>query len=90
MAPSELVKPTKGIRQGDPLSHYLFLIVSEGLSTLIKEAVGKWEFQGMKISNPGPLVTHLMFADNFLLFCKAQVKQVQCIKRILDKYETCS
>lgn len=77
------MKSTRGIRQGDPLSPYLFMIVSKGLSNLIKQAVVQGQLTGMKISNLGPKVTHLLFADDSLLFCKTEANQVQSIKNIL-------
>lgn len=77
------MKSIIGIRQRDPLSPYLFLIVTKGLSNLIKQAVVQGQLTGMKISNPGTIVTHLLFADDSLLFCKAEANQVQSIKDIL-------
>lgn len=44
----------------------------------------------MKISNQGPRITHLLFADDSLLFCKAEANQVQSIRDILTLYESCS
>ena len=44
------VQPTRGIRQGDPLSPYLFLIVAEGLSSLIKKLVEDGTLEGVAVS----------------------------------------
>lgn len=44
----------------------------------------------MKVSRAGPRVTHLLFADDSLMFCRAEEEQIRCIKSILSKYEACS
>lgn len=89
-SPDVLIKPSRGIRQGDPLSLYLFLIITEGLSNWIRQAVVQRELKGIRISNPGPMVTNLLFADDSMLFCKVEINQVQCIKRIISQYEAYS
>ena len=68
------IKPSKGISQGDPLSPYLFLLCAEGLSTLLKKALKDKEIQGVAAARNGPKITHLFFADDSLLFCRAQKK----------------
>lgn len=64
------IKPSQGIRQGDPLSPYLFLLCSEGLHRMIKKAAGNGDIQGVSICRNGPKLTHLLFADDSLLFCR--------------------
>ena len=65
------IKPSHGICQGDPLSPYLFLLCSEGLHRMIQKATERGEIQGVSIYRNGPKLTHLFFADDSLLFCKA-------------------
>ena len=67
------IVPRRGLRQGDPLSPYLFILCAEGLSALIShhERMGLW--QGCKISRLAPVTSHLCFADDCLLFFKANV-----------------
>nr|XP_027081023.1 uncharacterized protein LOC113703745 [Coffea arabica] len=80
------VIPSRGIRQGDPLSPYLFLLVSEGFSNLLAQAESNQKLTGMKISRSGPAISHLFFADDSLIFCKADTSQAEEVLRILEKY----
>ena len=65
------IKPSRGICQGDPLSPYLFLLCSEGLHRMIQKTTERGEIQGVSIYRNGPKLTHLFFADDSLLFCRA-------------------
>jgi hypothetical protein len=80
-------KPTRGIRQGDPLSPYLFLFVAEGLSKVLQRTVYLQELCELKISRRGPGVSHLLFADDSLLFLKANTSQAGVIKAIIGIFE---
>lgn len=64
-------KPTRGLRQGDPLSLYLFLICGEGLSTLMRMARKEKRIEGVKVCRRGPSITHVLFDDDYLLFGEA-------------------
>lgn len=81
--------PSRGLRQGDPLSPYLFLLVVEGLSLLIKEANRKGIRTGITCSN-GPLISHLLFVDNSLVFCKSNKQELVSLKDLLKIYELAS
>ncbi|KAL6213916.1 hypothetical protein ACLB2K_013355 [Fragaria x ananassa] len=63
-----LVRPKRGIRQRDPLSPYLFILCAEGLSSLIQHLATSQGIQGMQLSSEAPLLHHLLFADDSLLF----------------------
>jgi hypothetical protein len=65
------IKPSRGLRQGDPLSPYLFLLCAEGLHSLIKKAKRDGAIQGVSLCRDGPKITHLFFVDDSLLFSKA-------------------
>lgn len=63
--------PMRGLRQGDPLSPFLFLISSEGLSTLLRLAREEGSLRGIKACRRSPQITHLLFADDCILFGEA-------------------
>ena len=67
--PMGKIIPTWGIRQGDPISPYLFLICAKVLSSLLSRANGMGEMEGVPKSRRGPRLNHLFFADDGLLFC---------------------
>jgi hypothetical protein len=79
--------PTRGLRQGNPLSPYLFLLVADGLSRLIQHEVDSGALQDLHISGHGPGVSHLLFADNSLLFFQGTGQQAQLIQSVLQQYE---
>ncbi|KAA3472229.1 reverse transcriptase [Gossypium australe] len=66
-----LFHPTRGLRQGDPLSPFLFLIYSEGLSSLMRTTKRKGLVRGTRASRQGPEISHLLFADDCVLFGEA-------------------
>ena len=84
------ITPTKGLRQGDPLSPYLFLICAEGLSALIHEAAQNQLLNGISICRGCPIITHLFFTDDNLLFCKVNAQECKKLIDILECYETAS
>ena len=81
-----IVTPTRGIRQGDPLSPYIFLLVSEGLSRLLSSAMVRQEISGLKIAKHSPALSHLFFADDTLIFCKANKEEAAKVMKLLELY----
>ena len=88
--PHGYIKPSRGLCQGDPLSPYLFLLCAEGFHSLIQKEKIAGTLKGVSISRGGPKITHLFFADDSLLFCKATKNDVTRIQGILSQYEKAS
>jgi hypothetical protein len=84
----ESFTPTRGLRQSDPLSPYLFLFVDEGLSSLIHNQINNGNLQELQICKRSPGISHLLFADDSLLFFKAKLDQANVIKKVLHEYES--
>jgi hypothetical protein len=84
------IRPTRGLRQGDPISPYLFLICAEVLSSMISQANYDGVLTGVPTSKRGPRVSHLFFADDSLLFCRANISQWEALTRLLRIYEEAS
>ena len=62
-SPTEEFSPEKGVRQGDPLSPFLFILAMEGLNIAMKSAYEKGLFQGIKIPHSETTISHLFYAD---------------------------
>jgi hypothetical protein len=78
--------PERGLRQGDPLSPFLFILGSEVLSRLLFREESLGNLRGLKISRNSTAIHHLLFADDLLIFGKATQKEANSIHFCLEKY----
>ena len=76
-APNGFFRPTRGIRQGDPLSPFPFLLCTEGRHGLITQSALRGDIHGFSLSKRSPSLTHILFADNNLLFSRSTNQQGQ-------------
>ena len=74
------IVPCRVLRQGDPLSLYLFIICAEGLSSLIRRQERNGLLHGVRIVRGAPSVSHLFFADDSFLFFRANNNEPSLIK----------
>lgn len=79
--PTEEFSISRGLRQGDPLSPFLFLIAAEGLNMIFKEACELGLYEGYKVG--GLNLSHLQFVDDTLIFGEKCAKNIWAIKAIL-------
>lgn len=82
--------PKRGLRQGDPLSPYLFLLVMDVLSKLIYKGIVAKEFSGIQIRKSCPLLSHLFFADDALLFVDPTPVGVQNLMKSINAFKVAS
>ncbi|XP_059633971.1 uncharacterized protein LOC132276526 [Cornus florida] len=81
---------SQGIRQGDPLSSFLFLIVMEGLSRLMCRAENLGLIKGFRVGRDitnQVEISHLLFAYDTLAFCDANVSQLRYLRCILACFQ---
>lgn len=88
--PQGSVKPFRGIRQGDPLSPYIFILCTEVLSALCYKAMEDGSLSGVRVSRHSPSVNHLLFVDDTMLFRKSNPASVTALSSILNQYELLS
>lgn len=82
----ERFAPIRGLRQGDPMSPYLFVLCMEKLALLIQEKIASNKWLPVKISRIGLSISHLFFADDCLLFTKATTSQARLVKEVLHSF----
>ena len=88
--PRGYINPSRGIKQGDLLSPYLFLLCAEGLSSLIRQAVASHTLHGILSCNGGVCISHLLFVDDSFIFCQATVEECHHLLWLLRSHEEAS
>ncbi|QHO25231.1 Putative ribonuclease H protein [Arachis hypogaea] len=78
--------PSRGIRQGDPISPYIFVLCIERLSQLINAAVDHGFWKPIRLKKDGPPISHLCFADDIILFAEANIDQENVINKCLEAF----
>ncbi|GLT30193.1 hypothetical protein SLA2020_050080 [Shorea laevis] len=81
-------QPQRGLRQGDPLSPYLFIMVMEKLSHKIQSRMQTRAWKPFRLSRRGLALSHLFFADDLMLFCDASHTQVEVVMDCLQEFSS--
>ena len=89
-SPIEEFNLEKGLRQGDPLSPFLFNIAIQGSSCMLQCGCGMGLIEGLNFGKTGLVLSNLQFADDTLIFSSASLSSLQNVKRILLCFELIS
>lgn len=84
------VLPQRGLRQGDPISPYLYIMCAEGLSAIIRKNEEAGVLHGCTVARGAHAISHLLFSDDCYLFFKATNSEASVMKQILNMYESIS
>ena len=79
--------PSRGIKQGNPLLPYLFLLCAEGLSSLIKKAIKSQQLHWILSCTNGVCISHHLFADDSFIFCQSTMEEGVDLLEILGHDE---
>jgi hypothetical protein len=89
-SPTNEINIQRGLKQGDPLAPFLFLLVAEGLAGLMRSAVEKNLFKGFAVGSEGLEISHLQYADDTLCIGEASMENLWTLKAILRGFELTS
>eukprot|EP00253_Pinus_taeda_P031182 PITA_31182 len=89
-SPSEIFSPSRGLRQGDPLSPFILILMMEGLGWSIKRAKIIGKIKGLLLTENGQALTHQQFVDDTMLQGVPTVKEASAYKKILNLFALAS
>jgi hypothetical protein len=89
-SPTGEISIQRGLKQGDPLAPFLFLLVVEGFSGVMREAVSMGLYRGFAVGGSSVAISHLQYADDTLCIGEASVENLWALKAILRGFEMAS
>jgi len=89
-SPTEAFNATRGLRQGDPLSPFLFILTAEGLGRYIKAKVYNEQYKGLILWGNDLPLTHQQFVDDVMLYGQTTLKEARKIMEILTEFTSIS
>eukprot|EP00253_Pinus_taeda_P024057 PITA_24057 len=87
--PSSTFRPSRGLRQGDPLSPFLFIIMAEGLGRSLHSAIHSNALKGISLHG-APTVSHQQFVDDNMIFGHSSVQEARSLNSLLNNFSTAS
>jgi hypothetical protein len=89
-SPTEEINIQCGLKQGDPLAPFLFLLVAEGLGGMMRRAVEIGRFNGFRVGRNGVVLSHLQYADDTLCIGEATLENLWTLKAVMRAFEMVS
>lgn len=78
---------TRGVKQGDPLSPTLFILITEVLSKSLNSLFDNSEFKGYAMPKWSDNINHLAYANDTIIFVSTEKKSSQLVMQVLNDYE---
>ena len=88
--PTKEFRMGKGLRQGDPLPPFLFVIIAENLNLMVEEAKEKGLYEGIRIGQKETPISHLQFADDAIFFGKWSIVNLKNLIKLLEYFRAIS
>jgi len=89
-SPTEAFNATRGLKQGDPLSPFLFILAAEGLRSYINAKVRSEQYTGLRLWGNDLPSTRQQFVDNVMMYGQASLKEAMKIIEILTDFNSAS
>ena len=83
---SSSIEPSRGLRQGDPLSPFLFIMCADVLARMINREVLRGAIKAVKVNPGADAISKLFYADDVILFCDAKTSEVEALMQCIEKY----
>lgn len=74
----------RGVKQEDPLAPFLFILAMEGLNVIIKSVINNNLLKGVQLPNNGPVISHVMYADDAMFISDLNAVDMVNLTRILQ------
>eukprot|EP00253_Pinus_taeda_P007163 PITA_07163 len=87
--PTSTFRSSRGLRQGDPLSPFLFIIMAEGLGRSLTSAVQTRELKGINLHN-APTISHQQFVDDNMIFGHSSIQEARSLNSLLTNFSVAS
>lgn len=85
--PKDRIIPSRGLWQGDPISPYLFLLCTKGLIAMLKKEEVAGNIKGVAVCRGALRISHLLFVDDSIIFCRATIEEGSRVLKVLADYE---
>eukprot|EP00253_Pinus_taeda_P008595 PITA_08595 len=87
--PTSTFRPSRGLRQGDPLSPFLFIIMAKGLGRSLNATIQSHELKGLNLHD-APTVSHQQFVDDNMIFGHSSVQEARSLNSLLINFSAAS